>query len=301
MALAPGAVGSDVFNYQIGGPTATRRIGGTPSPLYPYSGVPPGGVPGASELEQFSSADIAQLLNPPDLFPDTSRRAAETAAGRGIGGSAAGYGTALRMTDEERIRRMALGEQMLSGAYARNLPFNITPYQREQLNLQRDILNAQIAAGYWSRGRGGGEGGTPYGPAGGMPGLTTRESPDFVDLTGGGVSPADILRTQQGPYPTTPGPGVPAPTYPDMGIPDWLGGQEGGEAGGMFGGIPTDLTGAYGGAGVGAAAGGGEDYFGMVMGGGGEDLYDWTGYGEGAGVPPAPSGFEDLQYWYMGE
>ena len=43
-----------------------------------------GRIPGAVGLEAQSSADIASLLNPPALFPDTSRIAAETAAGRGV-------------------------------------------------------------------------------------------------------------------------------------------------------------------------------------------------------------------------
>ena len=92
-------------------------------------------VPNSAALEQQSSTDIAGLLNPPALFPDTSRRAAEVAAGRGVAGSGAAFSTATRMTDEERLRRIALGEQLLSAADARNpgapfvdpTKFGITP------------------------------------------------------------------------------------------------------------------------------------------------------------------------------
>ncbi len=104
-----------------------------------------GRIPGAAGLESQSSADIASLLNPPALFPDTSRIAAETAAGRGVSGSGAGYSTAVRMTDEERLKRMALGQQMLGQAYGRNpaappidpLRLGITPYQQQELALRK--------------------------------------------------------------------------------------------------------------------------------------------------------------------
>jgi hypothetical protein len=106
-------------------------------------------IPGEASLEALSSADIAGLLNPPAMFPDVTRQAAEVTAGRGIGGSAAAYGTGLRMTDEERLRRMQLGQQMLSQATARNpaaplvdpTRFVITPYQQAELDLQRYIAN----------------------------------------------------------------------------------------------------------------------------------------------------------------
>lgn len=108
-----------------------------------------GRIPGAEGLEQQSSSIIAQLLNPPQVFGDVSRRAAEVGAGRGIPGSEAAFGTGLRMTDEERLRRIALGQQMLTGAYARNpaaeLPdiyrSIITPAQQAEL----DYRNRELA------------------------------------------------------------------------------------------------------------------------------------------------------------
>lgn len=108
-----------------------------------------GRIPGAEELEASSSADIYNLLNPPAVFGDVSRRAAEVGAGRGIPGSEAAFGAGLRMTDDERIRRIALGQQMLTAAYGRNpaaeLPniyqSIITPSQQADI----DARNRQIA------------------------------------------------------------------------------------------------------------------------------------------------------------
>lgn len=79
-----------------------------------------GRIPLGSELQQSLSSDIAGLLNPPAMFPDTNRHSAELEAGRGIGGSAAGYGTGLRMTEEERLKRIALGSSLLSASQASN-------------------------------------------------------------------------------------------------------------------------------------------------------------------------------------
>src|SRR2546421_7522392 len=77
-------------------------------------------IPGAAGLEDLSSTDIAGLLNPPQMFPEVDRRTAEVTSGRGIAGSAGAGATGVRMTDEERLRRMALGQQFLSAAYQRN-------------------------------------------------------------------------------------------------------------------------------------------------------------------------------------
>ena len=129
-----------------------------------------GRIPGAVGLEAQSSADIASLLNPPALFPDTSRIAAETAAGRGVAGSGAGYSTAVRMTDEERLKRMALGQQMLGQAYGRNpaappidpLRLGITPYQQQELALRRLGLAGGPSGVRAPRGIGAYSGGMPH-------------------------------------------------------------------------------------------------------------------------------------------
>jgi len=100
-------------------------------------------VPMGSELETASSNAIAALLNPPSFFPDVNRHAAELAASQGISGSPAAGSSLARMTDEERLRRISLGEQFLSGAYARReappnvLSGAVTPAQQAQLDLER--------------------------------------------------------------------------------------------------------------------------------------------------------------------
>lgn len=124
-------------------------------------------IPNAGALETQSSADIAALLNPPTMFPDVNRRAAEMGSARGISGSAAAMGTGLRLTDEERLKRIALGQQLLSGAYGRNpgapvvdpTKYAITPEQQAQLNLEMQRIAASAAHGAGGGGFGGGYGG----------------------------------------------------------------------------------------------------------------------------------------------
>jgi hypothetical protein len=104
-------------------------------------------IPMGADLETASSSAIAALLNPPSMFPDVNRQAAELGASRGVRGSAAAYGTGLRLTDEERLRRIALGEQLLSGAYGRREAVPdisktfITPAQQAQIDLENRRQN----------------------------------------------------------------------------------------------------------------------------------------------------------------
>ena len=108
-------------------------------------------VPQGTELEESSSDAIAALLNPPNQFTDVDRQGAELAASRGVSGSGAGAGTVLRMTDEERLRRIALGQEMFTAALDRNpvpdLPdigkFIVTPYQQSLIDLQRRELELE--------------------------------------------------------------------------------------------------------------------------------------------------------------
>lgn len=112
-------------------------------------------IPGAAGLEEQSSEVIAGLLNPPAFFPEVDRRAAEGGTAAGIAGSPAAFGAGVRMTDEERLRRLALGQQFLSAAYGRNPAANLpdplqaylaqtlTPVQAASLDLDRDRLNFQ--------------------------------------------------------------------------------------------------------------------------------------------------------------
>lgn len=138
-------------------------------------------IPGAADLQSQSSSNIAGLLNPPALFPDTLRMAAETASAKGVAGSGSAYSTAVKMSDEERLKRMALGEQFLTGALARNpsapLPstsdFILTPYQAAQIALQKKAMEDAIEIAKLRYGTGGvhynsgGGGGHQLAPAGG--------------------------------------------------------------------------------------------------------------------------------------
>jgi len=105
-------------------------------------------IPGLAGLEQSSSAAIAGLLNPPAFYSDVDRRSAELAAGRGVPGSALGFGVGLKMTDDERLRRLTLGQNMLTQATARNpvaaqpdiLSTILTPAQQAELALKQQAL-----------------------------------------------------------------------------------------------------------------------------------------------------------------
>lgn len=77
-------------------------------------------VPQGAALEQASSDSIAGLLNPPSMFPDVARMSAERGAAVGVPGSPNAFSVGLKMSDDERLKRIALGQQFLSGAYARN-------------------------------------------------------------------------------------------------------------------------------------------------------------------------------------
>jgi hypothetical protein len=90
---------------------------------------------------------INELLNPPEMFTDVSRRAAETAAGRGVAGSDAGFGTALRMTDEERLRRIGMGTGLVTAREeSRNKETELNNRNRE-LDLREEQIRADIALG----------------------------------------------------------------------------------------------------------------------------------------------------------
>lgn len=154
-----------------------------PSSSTSSSGINYGGslgyalVPDVTNLETQSSKDIADLLNPPSVFPDTSRQAGELAAARGVPGTAAAYGTALRMTDEERLKRMALGQNMLSSAYQRTLPYALTPWQQSQIDYQ----NRELALREAGAGGAGGRGGPSIGYGGGLP---SYPSPGVSSVSG---------------------------------------------------------------------------------------------------------------------
>lgn len=138
---------------QIGGTTKTDMSVG----LTPEGGLPATTsgtvVPNQAALDTTLSGQIASLLSPGNLFPDTSRQAGELAAARGIPGSSAAYGTSLRMTDEEKLKRIALGEQLMSSMSGRNQANVISPYQQASLALQQQQLElakqAEARAAEW--------------------------------------------------------------------------------------------------------------------------------------------------------
>lgn len=238
-------------------------------------------IPRGAELEGMSSDAIAGLLDPPDMFPDTNRRAAEVTAGRGIGGSAAAYGTGLRMTDEERLRRIALGEQLLTGAYGRQPAvgpewFGITPYQQAQLNQQNRLYDLREAELLAARGGGGGGGGGGHPPAG--IGLGAR-GPGVMNV------PWDASVSPQ-----------------DLGFANWYGSRPGEpEAQYLPGYNYPNPSGALlplypGGAPVGSGGGGGNDYI--------PGLADYSGYEGIAGLENIGGGagdFQGLLDYYTGE
>lgn len=77
-------------------------------------------IPGAADLEAQSSQDIAALLNPPTTFGEIDVPSAARAVQSGTVGSPFAGVTGLNLSENERIRRQQIGQQMLSAAYARN-------------------------------------------------------------------------------------------------------------------------------------------------------------------------------------
>lgn len=130
-------------------PAGSLKVDGTD--LDSYYKDQRGRIPRGDELEGMSSDTIADLLNPPDFFPEVDRRSAESASLRGIGGSPAGFGAGLRMTDDERLKRIALGQGFLTAASGRNPAIDPqflfqTPQQKAQLELDKQRLELQKQA-----------------------------------------------------------------------------------------------------------------------------------------------------------
>lgn len=103
---------------------------------------------------------IIQGLLTPGLVPDIARQSAEVAAGRGIAGSPAAASTAVRMSEQNWLQRLALANSLLSGEASRELPYQITPYQRLALQTQKEIANrSRVGTPSFGGGGGGGGGG----------------------------------------------------------------------------------------------------------------------------------------------
>lgn len=118
----------------------------TPTDPNPFSQVFPG-RPGGDAVDEQINQQIQELLNPPAVFADVSRRAAEVGAGRGISGSEAAFGTGLRMTDEERLRRQSMGQELLTSRETSYRAYQTLTNQARELDLKEQQINADIALG----------------------------------------------------------------------------------------------------------------------------------------------------------
>lgn len=148
-------------------------------------------IPMAPELQQQSSQNIAALLNPPTVFGELDVPAAAAGIASGTYGSPFAGMQGIRLTENERIRRMGLGEQMLTGALARNPAAPIADPQSlvhllqqqqygaeqaaQERALRERIANAQMANAALQRMRGGG-----YSSGGGGGGSAPRLPTDYT-------------------------------------------------------------------------------------------------------------------------
>jgi hypothetical protein len=121
----------------------------------------------------------------PGLVPDIARQSAEVAAGRGVAGSPAGDSTAVKMSEQNYLQRLALANSLLSGEAERTLPYQITPFQTAGIGLRQQELQNQrdIASLRWPGGVGGGQhpaggsAGNPGGPWSTNTGVTIGQQP----------------------------------------------------------------------------------------------------------------------------
>lgn len=186
------AGGGGVPQYQgsVVGGGGTSASGATYQGYIPSYGAP-GGPVGSSPNTQLLDA-VGGLLTP-GLVPDIARQSAEVAAGRGVAGSGAGASTAVRMSEQNYLQRLGLANTLLSGEAGRELPYQITPYQRELLDIQR-LQHTPAFTSRINTGGGGGGGGYPY-LGGGGGGVTTPQGIDLSGFAGAGAT---------NPYQTTP-------------------------------------------------------------------------------------------------
>ncbi len=94
-------------------------------------------IPGAEQLQQDSSRNISGFLNPPEQYGEIDVPAASSAVASGTVGSPFAGVTGLNLTRTQRQADMIRGEQLLTGALARNPAAPITdPAQILQLLTQ---------------------------------------------------------------------------------------------------------------------------------------------------------------------
>lgn len=113
------------------------------------------------------SGAIDQLLTP-GLVPDIARQSAEVSAGRGIAGSPAADSTAVRMSEQNWLQRLGLANTLMSGQTQRDLPYQITPWQKSILELQM-LLHGKTGGQTFAGGGGGGGAAPQSTPWAGLP------------------------------------------------------------------------------------------------------------------------------------
>src|SRR5215510_9796965 len=148
----PSSGGSRLLGTGLVGPSGIPPYkpvdsGDNPYPMFQPSGnapittYPVGSAPNPAVMDAVSG------LFAKGLVPDIARQSAEVAAGRGMVGGPAGASTAVRMSEKDYLERLALANTLLTGEAGRDLPYQITPYQQQQLDLERQRLAQEYQLG----------------------------------------------------------------------------------------------------------------------------------------------------------
>lgn len=114
-------------------------------PATPNAG-PNMSVPNYANLSASSSRNINELLNPTD-FTNVQRQAAEHAVAGGFSGSGVADALGTKLTEEERIRRMMLGEEALTGATGRSNAISNAAFPWSQQALEQSRWQQQFSQG----------------------------------------------------------------------------------------------------------------------------------------------------------
>lgn len=204
-------------------------------------GVPTGGL--ATGATPAINPVVTGLLTP-GLVPDIARQSAEVSAGRGVGQSPAASSTAVRMSEQDYLQRLALANTLLTGESQRTLPYQITPYQQRVLDLQQAEISSRLLPAMLGKnlGFGGGSGGGGYG-GGGVGGARQPAGPTypFGNTDFGTLSAPGVPRYGGSSGPAGLGSNAGQWTLDDA--YDWLGfGNFGSQAGDVSSGFPEFQT-----------------------------------------------------------
>lgn len=251
---APSGINPLVAGYgSAGGSTTTTAPTFNPSMLgvlqqldAAQANYPALGVPGYAGLSAQDSTNIAGLLNPTN-FTDQQRQGAEAAVGGGFSGSQFGDINTLNLTETEKLRRQAMGSQLLSAATAR-LPAPVNPAALLG-KTGGDAVHVPTGPGGLTYtnipGAPGSRGGAPGAPTSLQPGGppppmvapgTSAPSNPFMSLVSPPADPMAAWRASVGLGPPTPG------ANPYTGQQDWN--TEGGVAVDQWG-EPVDYSPIY--------------------------------------------------------